>query len=167
MSDMDGISSASDIVNRAYKWGHKAVAITDHGVAQAFPEAMNTAERINKDENKIKVIYGREAYFVDDFVSAVKGTQDESLDGTFVRFDIETTGLSAQKEKITEIGAVKIKNGVVVDTFETFVNPEKPIPEKIVELTGINDGMVKDAPLDVEAVKDFLEFVRWCCCSCP
>lgn len=159
MSDMDGISSASDIVNRAYKWGHKAVAITDHGVAQAFPEAMNTAERINKDENKIKVIYGCEAYFVDDFVSAVKGTQDESLDGTFVCFDIETTGLSAQKEKITEIGAVKIKNGVVVDTFETFVNPEKPIPEKIVELTGINDGMVKDAPLDVEAVKDFLEFV--------
>ena len=159
MSDMDGITSAKDIVNRAYKWGHKAVAITDHGVAQAFPEAMNTAEKINKDGEKIKVIYGCEAYFVDDFVSAVKGEKDENLDGTFVCFDIETTGLSPNKEKITEIGAVKIKNGVVIDTFETFVNPEKPIPQKIVELTGINDGMVKDAPKDEEAVKAFLDFV--------
>jgi DNA polymerase-3 subunit alpha (Gram-positive type) len=159
MSDMDGITSATDIVNRAYKWGHKAVAITDHGVAQAFPEAMNAAESINKDENKIKVIYGCEAYFVDDFVSAVRGNQDENVDGTFVCFDIETTGLSPNKEKITEIGAVKIQKGVVVDTFETFVNPEKPIPQKIVELTGINDSMVKDAPTDEEAVKDFLDFV--------
>lgn len=159
MSDMDGISSAKDIVNRAYKWGHKAVAITDHGVAQAFPEAMNAAERINKDENKIKVIYGCESYFVDDFVSAVRGNKDESLDGTFVCFDIETTGLSPNKEKITEIGAVKIVNGVVTDTFETFVNPEKPIPQKIVELTGINDAMVKDAPKEEAAVKAFLDFV--------
>lgn len=159
MSDMDGVSSASDIVNRAYKWGHKAVAITDHGVAQAFPEAMNTAEKINKEENKIKVIYGCEAYFVDDFVSAVQGKADVPIDGTFVCFDIETTGLSAQKDKITEIGAVKVVNGVVKDTFETFVNPERPIPQKIVELTGINDGMVKDAPVDKEAVKAFLDFV--------
>ncbi len=159
MSDMDGISSASDIVNRAYKWGHKAVAITDHGVAQAFPEAMNAAERINKDENKIKVIYGCEAYFVDDFVSAVRGNKDESLDGTFVCFDIETTGLSSTKERITEIGAVKVVNGRVTDTFETFVNPEKPIPPKIVELTGINDAMVADAPKEEEAVRAFLDFV--------
>ena len=159
MSDMDGVSSAKDIVNRAYKWGHKAVAITDHGVAQAFPEAMNAAEKINKDENKIKVIYGCEAYFVDDFVSAVKGEQDESLDGTFVCFDIETTGLSPKRDKITEIGAVKVENGVVVDTFETFVNPECPIPSKIVQLTGINDAMVKDASLDEEAVRNFLKFV--------
>ncbi len=159
MSDMDGVTSAKDIVNRAYKWGHKAVAITDHGVAQAFPEAMNAAEKINKDGEKIKVIYGCEAYFVDDFVSAVKGEKDESLDGTFVCFDIETTGLSPNKEKITEIGAVKIKNGKVIDTFQTFVNPEKPIPQRVIELTGINDAMVKDAPRDQDAVRDFLDFV--------
>ena len=159
MSDMDGVTSASEIINRAYQWGHKAVAITDHGVAQAFPEAMNTAEKINKEENKIKVIYGCESYFVDDFVSAVKGGADEPIDGTFVCFDIETTGLSAARDKITEIGAVKLKNGVVVDTFETFVNPERPIPQKIVELTGINDSMVADAPKDEEAVKAFMEFV--------
>ncbi len=158
MSDMDGVTGAGEIVKRAFEWGHKAVAITDHGVAQAFPEAMNAAEKINKGENKIKVIYGCESYFVDDFVSAVKGSSKEPLDGTFVCFDIETTGFSAVKDKITEIGAVKIQNGTVVDTFSTFVDPERHIPTKITELTGITDAMVANAPKDEEAVKAFLEF---------
>lgn len=158
MSQMDAVTSAGDLVNRAYQWGHKAVAITDHGVAQAFPDAMKAADKINKDEEKIKIIYGVEAYFMDDLVESVKGNADTGFDGTFICFDIETTGLSAARDKITEIGAVKVENGVITDTFSTFANPEMPIPQKITQLTGITDDMVKDAPSQSEAVGAFLEF---------
>lgn len=158
MSQMDAVTSAGDLVNRAYQWGHKAVAITDHGVAQAFPDAMKAADKINKDEEKIKVIYGVEAYFMDDLVESVKGDADTDFDGTFICFDIETTGLSAARDKITEIGAVKVENGIITDKFSTFVNPEMPIPQKITQLTGITDEMVKDAPSQSEAVSAFLEF---------
>jgi len=158
MSQMDAVTSAGDLVNRAYQWGHKAVAITDHGVAQAFPDAMKAADKINKDEEKIKIIYGVEAYFMDDLVESVKGDADTGFDGTFICFDIETTGLSAARDKITEIGAVKVENGVITDTFSTFANPEMPIPQKITQLTGITDEMVKDAPSQSEAVGAFLEF---------
>ena len=158
MSQMDAVTSAGDLVNRAYQWGHKAVAITDHGVAQAFPDAMKAADKINKDEEKIKIIYGVEAYFMDDLVESVKGDADTGFDGTFICFDIETTGLSAARDKITEIGAVKVENGVITDTFSTFANPEMPVPQKITQLTGITDDMVKDAPSQSEAVSAFLEF---------
>lgn len=158
MSQMDAVTSAGDLVNRAYQWGHKAVAITDHGVAQAFPDAMKAADKINKDEEKIKIIYGVEAYFMDDLVESVKGDADTGFDGTFICFDIETTGLSAARDKITEIGAVKVENGVITDTFSTFANPQMPIPQKITQLTGITDDMVKDAPSQSEAVGAFLEF---------
>ena len=158
MSQMDAVTSAGDLVNRAYQWGHKAVAITDHGVAQAFPDAMKAADKINKDEEKIKIIYGVEAYFMDDLVESVKGDADTGFDGTFICFDIETTGLSAARDKITEIGAVKVENGVITDTFSTFANPEMPIPQKITQLTGITDDMIKDAPSQSEAVGAFLEF---------
>lgn len=158
MSQMDAVTSAGDLVNRACQWGHKAVAITDHGVAQAFPDAMKAADKINKDEEKIKIIYGVEAYFMDDLVESVKGDADTGFDGTFICFDIETTGLSAARDKITEIGAVKVENGVITDTFSTFANPKMPIPQKITQLTGITDDMVKDAPSQSEAVGAFLEF---------
>lgn len=158
MSQMDAVTSAGDLVNRAYQWGHKAIAITDHGVAQAFPDAMKAADKINKDEEKIKVIYGMEAYFMDDLVESVRGEADTPFDGTFICFDIETTGLSAARDKITEIGAVKVVNGEITDTFSTFANPEMPIPQKITQLTGITDDMVKDAPSQSEAVSAFLEF---------
>lgn len=158
MSQMDAVTSAGDLVKRAADWGHPAVAITDHGVAQAFPDAMKAADKINKDGEKIKVIYGTEAYFMDDLVESVSGKSEEPLDGTFICFDIETTGLSANRDKITEIGAVKIENGQITDTFSTFANPCMPIPAKITELTGITDAMVKDAPSQSEAVSAFLEF---------
>lgn len=158
MSQMDAVTSAGDLVKRAADWGHPAVAITDHGVAQAFPDAMKAADKINKDGEKIKVIYGTEAYFMDDLVESVSGKSKEPLDGTFICFDIETTGLSANRDKITEIGAIKVENGQITDTFSTFANPGMPIPAKITELTGITDAMVKDAPSQSEAVSAFLEF---------
>ncbi|MBE6823981.1 MAG: PolC-type DNA polymerase III [Ruminococcaceae bacterium] len=158
MSQLDGVTDAGALVKRAAQFGHSAIAITDHGVAQAFPEAMNASEAINRDEKKIKVIYGVEAYFMDDLVESVDGEKNVSLYDTFICFDIETTGLSAKNEKITEIGAVKVSGGKVVDTFSTLVNPEKTIPAKIVELTGITDAMVKDAPSQSEAVRAFLDF---------
>ena len=153
MSQMDGITETKKYIQRAAKWGHKAIAVTDHGVLQAFPDA---ASAVKKTEN-LKVLYGVEAYFVDDTVPAVyKATG--SLKRDYVVFDTETTGLNPGVDALTEIGAVRIKDGEVVDSFNTFVNPGRPIPEKIVSLTGITDAMVQDAPAPGEAVRAFLEF---------
>ena len=158
MSAMDGVNAAGDLVKRAAEWGHPAVAITDHGVAQAFPDAMNAADEMKKKGKPIKVIYGMEAYFVNDLVPAVKGKSDKTFQDEFISFDIETTGLSPSGDRITEIGAVRIVNGAVADSFDTFVNPERPIPEKITQLTSITDEMVKDAPSEEDALKAFFEF---------
>ena len=153
MSAMDGLSSATALIKRAAKWGHKAVAVTDHGVVQAFPEAAAAAKK-----NGIKVIYGMEAYYVDDSVKAVTGDSEMPLSGTFIIFDTETTGLLTGVDRLTEIGAVKIVDGAEKARFQTFVNPERPIPQKIVELTGIDDRMVANAPKEDEAVRKFFEF---------
>ncbi|MBQ3266155.1 MAG: PolC-type DNA polymerase III [Ruminococcus sp.] len=158
MSQMDAVTEAGKLVSRAADFGHSAIAITDHGVAQAFPDAMNAAEGLERDGKEIKVIYGTEAYFIDDLCTPVDGDKNEPLNGTFVCFDLETTGLYATNDKITEIGAVKIKDGRIVDTFSTFADPERPIPAKIVQLTGITDSMVKGAPSQAEAVRCFLDF---------
>lgn len=159
MSDMDAISSPKDLVKQAFDFGHKAVAITDHGNVQAYPEAMNTIASIRKGGGEMKMIYGMEAYFVNDSEVLVSGCTEYSIDDEIVVFDVETTGLSAENDRLTEIGAVKLKNREVIGEFQTFVNPEMPISDKITELTGIDDAMVADAPKEDEAVKAFLEFV--------
>lgn len=155
MSTMDAMTDAEVLVEQAIKWGHKAIAITDHGDVQAFPEAYH-ASNWGKD---IKVLYGVECYLVNDSANAVSNPCDKDLDSEFVVFDIETTGLSPVTEAITEIGAVKIKDGQVVDSFNKFVNPGKPIPKKIVELTGITDAMVEDAPPISVILPQFYEFI--------
>ena len=158
MSAMDGMTPVAEYVRRAAKWGHKAIAITDHGVAQAYPDAMNAKESLEKDGTHIKIIYGIEDYFVDDTTPAAFGETDMPFDGDFVVFDIETTGLNQQNDRITEIGAVKVKNGEIGEEFDTFVNPGRPIPPKITELTGIRDDMVADAPDEAEALRQFTAF---------
>ena len=158
MSQMDAVSTAETLVTRAASFGHKAVAITDHGVVQAFPEAMNTAAKLAKKGKDIKILYGVEAYFVNDSVPVVEGTGGGSLDDEFIVFDLETTGLSARNDRITEIGAVRLRGGEVLEVFDIFVNPGMHIPEKITQLTGIDDSMVADAPAEREALEQFYAF---------
>ena len=154
MSMMDATMAPSLAVATAHRWGHAAVAITDHGNVQGFPDAMKMSEKLG-----MKVIYGMEGYLVDDAAKAIFGEDDTGFDDEFVVFDIETTGLSAMTCKITEIGAVLVQKGEVLKVFSTFVNPEGHIPEEITELTGITDDMVADAPSQGDAVKAFIEFV--------
>lgn len=154
MSMMDAINPAADYINRASKWGHKAIAITDHGVVQAFPEAMSAAKKAG-----IKVLYGCEGYMVNDIGAVVKIPKGQSLDSTFVVFDLETTGLNTNVDKIIEIGAVKVTNGEIVDRYSTFVNPQEHITEKISKLTGIYDDMVENAPTENEILPEFLDFI--------
>ena len=161
MSTMDALIPPDAAIKTAVKWGHSAVAITDHGNVQAFPDAMLTLEKLQKENPDLnfKILYGLESYFVNDTASAITGRFDPSFDAECVVFDIETTGLSVQNCAITEIGAVKIKAGKILDRFNTFVNPERPIPEDIVSLTGITDEMVKDAPKVADALRAFFGFI--------
>ena len=154
MSDMDGVSDVKAIVKRAMEWGHKAIAITDHGVVQSFPDANHAVPH----DSDFKIIYGVEAYLVDDLKDMVIHSQAQSLDDTYVVFDLETTGFSPNVNKIIEIGAVKVVNGSVTEKFSTFVNPDVPIPFRIEELTGINDDMVMEAPMIEEILPEFLKF---------
>ena len=159
MSAMDGMSSTASLLCRAAKWGHRAMAITDHGVAQAFPEALHAQEGKQKDTiGDMKIIYGIEAYYINDenSISVVRGRSAEPLDGTFIVFALETTGLNPASEEITEIAAVRVVEGEIRDSFQTYVNPHKPIPAEITELTGISDETVADAPDLDKAVPEFL-----------
>ncbi len=158
MSDMDGVSEVKDIVKRAHDWGHKAIAITDHGVVQSFPDANHYVETLDKDD-PFKVIYGVEGYLVDDLQDVAVNEKGQSLDGTYVVFDLETTGFSPIKDKIIEIGAVKVENGVITDNYSTFVNPGVPIPFEITQLTSITDQMVMDSPGIESILPEFLSFV--------
>ncbi len=160
MSQMDAYIDPADLVNTAYRWGWKSIAVTDHGNVQAFPEVMLAREQLLKDhaDAELKILWGMEAYFVNDKARAIYGTHLPRFDDEMIVFDIETTGLDMRKCAITEIGAVKIKGGEIIDRFDTFVNPEMPIPEEVVKLTSITDEMVKDAPSQEEAVRAFLAF---------
>ena len=158
MSDMDGVSEVKDIVRRAHDWGHKAIAITDHGVVQAFTDANHYIETLDKDD-PFKVIYGVEAYLVDDLSDVAVNEKGQDLLGTFIVFDLETTGFSPIKDKIIEIGAVKVEGGKITERFSTFVNPRIPIPFRITQLTSITDAMVLDAPPIEEVLPQFLDFV--------
>ncbi len=155
MSDMDGVSDVKDIIKRAKKWGHKALAITDHGCVQAFPDANHALDH----DDDFKVIYGVEGYLVDDLKEIVTDGKGQALDEAYVVFDIETTGFSPVTNRIIEIGAVKVENGQITDRFSTFVNPEVPIPFDIEKLTSINDSMVIDAETIESVLPKFLEFV--------
>ena len=155
MSSMDALTDVGKVVKQAAAWGHPAIAITDHGTVQAFPKARDAGK------GKIKILYGVEGYYVnnlDDRI-AVHGAQDQDFDDEIVCFDIETTGLKVQREAITEIGAVVLKNGQITDTFQTFVNPGRRLTPEIIGLTGITDAMLADAPPPEEALAAFLKFV--------
>ena len=155
MSSMDALTDVGKVVKQAAAWGHPAIAITDHGTVQAFPKARDAGK------GKIKILYGVEGYYVnnlDDRI-AVHGRQDQGFDDEIVCFDIETTGLKVQREAITEIGAVVLKNGKITDTFQTFVNPGRRLTPEIIGLTGITDAMLADAPPPEEALAAFLKFV--------
>ena len=159
-SSMDGFCDPGKVVRLAHRMGHRAIAITDHGVCQGYPEAMLAADDIHKKDPDFKLIYGCEAYFVDDMVPTVYGKAEQPVSGSFVVFDTETTGLDPNNDCLTEIGAVFVENGRINEEkkFCTFVNPGRPIPARVVELTGINDGMVADAPAPEEAIRQFKEF---------
>ncbi|MGM0420531.1 MAG: PolC-type DNA polymerase III [Bacillota bacterium] len=155
MSQMDAIIDVKEAVAQAAEWGHPAIAVTDHGVAQAFPDAYQAGQK-----HDIKIIYGLEGYLVDDCLDLVQNYNNEKLsDQTFVVFDLETTGLRANKEKIIEIGAVKISEGIIVDTYSNLINPEKRISPKITSLTGISNEEVKNAPVFADKAQDFKEFI--------
>ena len=158
MSDMDGVSDVKDIIKRAKSWGHKAIAITDHGAVQAFTDAYHSVS----PEDDFKVIYGVEAYLVDDLKEIITNSKNQSLDDSYVVFDLETTGFSPNTCKIIEIGAVKVENGVITERFSEFVNPQVPIPFKIEELTGIRDDMVMGAGTIEEILPRFMEFCEGC-----
>ena len=158
MSDMDGVSDVKDIIKRAKAWGHKAIAITDHGVVQSFPDANHA---VSPDED-FKIIYGCEAYLVDDLQDLVVNSRNQSLRDSYVVFDLETTGFSPVANRIIEIGAVKVADGKITEKFSTFVNPQVPIPYRIEELTGINDNMVLDAPTIETILPEFLKFCEGC-----
>ncbi len=157
MSDMDSVADCKTMLKTAMSWGHKAMAITDHGVVQAFTDANHCVE--GKD---FKPIYGVEGYLVDDLKPIVFESKNQSLESKFVVFDIETTGFSAVNDRIIEIGAVKVEKGEIVDRYSTFVNPERPIPFEIEKLTGINDGMVVDAAVIEDILPEFLAFSEDC-----
>ncbi|MBE6014573.1 MAG: PolC-type DNA polymerase III [Lachnospiraceae bacterium] len=159
MSNMDAVSDCTELLKRAEKWGHPAIAITDHGVVQSFPDAYHA---VCGGKYSGKVIYGCEIYLADDLRSIVENSKGQSLKSDYVVFDIETTGFSSEKDKIIEIGAVKVSGGNIVDRFSTFVNPERPIPFRIEQLTSINDSMVIDAPVIEEVLPKFLDFVGDC-----
>ncbi|SHO50257.1 PolC-type DNA polymerase III [Anaerocolumna xylanovorans] len=165
MSDMDAVVDVKDLVKRAFEWGHRAVAITDHGVVQSFPEANHTLSKKDYPESEwerlkqFKVIYGVEAYLVDDLKEIVVNPKGQTLSDAYVVFDIETTGFGPVKDRIIEIGAVKVREGVIVDKFSSFINPEIPIPQRIEELTGITDDMVIGAP-KIDVI--LLEFLAFC-----
>lgn len=156
MSQMDAISSATDLIKRAMKWGMKSIAITDHGVVQAFPEAYHL---VGDDNPDIKVIYGVEAYLAPDNTKSVYHSKGQDIDTTYCVLDLETTGFSAVTEKITEVGIMKVKNGEVIDEFSCFVNPEKHIPERVTQVTNISDEMVKDAETIDKVFPKILEFL--------
>ena len=156
MSQMDGMTAATDLLKRAVKWGMKSIAITDHGVVQAFPEAHKYLE---KDHPDLKVIYGVEAYLAPDRTPVVSFPKEQDIDTTYCVLDLETTGFSFRTEKITEIGIMKIKNGEVLDEFSCFVNPEKPIPQRVVEVTNITDDMVKDAETIEQVFPKMMDFI--------
>ena len=155
MSSMDALTDVGKVVKQAVAWGHPAIAITDHGTVQAFPKARDAAK------GKIKILYGVEGYYVNDLDDrvAVHGGQEQDFDDEIVCFDIETTGLKVQREAITEIGAVVLKNGQITDKFQTFVNPGRRLTPEIIGLTGITDAMLEDAPPPEEALTAFLRFV--------
>ena len=164
MSNMDALTDTAAAVKQAAAWGHKAIAITDHGVAQSFPDAMKAAAKAKvagTDEN-IKILYGVEGYYVNDVDDriVVHGEQDIGFGDEYVAFDLETTGLSSANDRIIEIGAVVMKNGEELDRFQTFVDPQCPLEKKIVELTGITDEMLKGAPKIEEVLPEFLKFVN-------
>ena len=157
MSQMDGMSSAVDLIKRAMSWGMKSIAITDHGVVQSFPEAHKLLGRNNPD---MKVIYGVEAYLAPDKKPSVRNIKGQSLDTTYCVLDLETTGFSPRLEKITEIGVMKYQDGKVIDKFSCFVNPEKSIPPRVVEVTGITDDMVRNAETIDKVFPKLLEFIK-------
>ncbi len=161
MSMMDALTKTGEAVATAARWGHKAIAITDHGVASSFPDALKASKnKVAGTDRNIKILYGCEGYYVNDVDDriAVHGEKNMPLDGEFVAFDLETTGLSSLKEVIIEIGAVILKDGEVVDTFQTFVDPKRRLEPKIIELTGITDSMLVGAPDIAEVLPEFLRF---------
>ena len=159
MSDNDSVVQIKDVVNRAYEWGHPAVAITDHGVLQGFPIARHAYEDLRlKEDDPFKIIYGVEGYFVDDLGDLIIDSKGQSLMDSYVVFDIETTGFNSVNDRIIEIGAVRVVEGEIKETFSEFVNPERPIPYKITQLTTITDDMVKDAGTIEEILPQFLKF---------